>query len=50
MDNRPGAGGSVASALVARAEPDGYTLLINTSSYAVNPSMQRNLGFDAEKT
>lgn len=49
VDNRPGAGGSVASALVARAEPDGYTLLINTSSYAVNPSMQRNLGFDAEK-
>ena len=49
VDNRPGAGGSVASAVVARAEPDGYTLLINTSSYAVNPSMQRNLGFDAEK-
>lgn len=49
VDNRPGAGGSVASAVVARAEPDGYTLLVNTSSYAVNPSMQRNLGFDAEK-
>jgi tripartite-type tricarboxylate transporter receptor subunit TctC len=49
VENRPGAGGSVASAVVARAEPDGYTLLINTSSYAVNPSMQRNLGFDAEK-
>ncbi len=49
VDNRPGAGGRVAAALVARAEPDGYTLLINTSSYAVNPSMQRNLGFDAEK-
>ncbi|MBN9408248.1 MAG: tripartite tricarboxylate transporter substrate binding protein [Burkholderiales bacterium] len=49
VENRPGAGGSVASQVVARAEPDGYTLLINTSSYAVNPSMQRNLGFDAEK-
>jgi tripartite-type tricarboxylate transporter receptor subunit TctC len=49
IENRPGAGGSVASAVVARAEPDGYTLLINTSSYAVNPSMQRNPGFDAEK-
>lgn len=46
VENKPGAGGSVASALVARAEPDGYTLLINTSSYAVNPSMQRQLGFD----
>jgi len=49
VENRAGAGGSVASALVARAEPDGYTLLVNTSAYAVNPSMQRNLGFDAGK-
>jgi tripartite-type tricarboxylate transporter receptor subunit TctC len=49
VENRAGAGGSVASAVVARAEPDGYTLLVNTSSYAVNPSMQRNLGFDATK-
>lgn len=49
VENKPGAGGSVASGQVARAEPDGYTLLVNTSSYAVNPSMQRNLGFDAEK-
>ncbi|MBA2963546.1 MULTISPECIES: tripartite tricarboxylate transporter substrate binding protein [Ramlibacter] len=49
VENRPGAGGSLASGQVARAEPDGYTLLVNTSSYAVNPSMQRSLGFDAEK-
>ena len=49
VENKPGAAGSVASALVARAEPDGYTLMINTSSYAVNPAMQRNLGFDADK-
>lgn len=49
VDNKPGAGGSLASSQVARAEPDGTTLLVNTSSYAVNPAMQRNLGFDAEK-
>lgn len=49
IENKPGAGGSVASGLVARAEADGYTVLVNTSSYAVNPSMQRNVGFDAEK-
>jgi tripartite-type tricarboxylate transporter receptor subunit TctC len=49
VENKPGAGGSVASALVAHAEPDGYTLMVNTSSYAVNPAMQRSLGFDAEK-
>jgi tripartite-type tricarboxylate transporter receptor subunit TctC len=49
VENRPGAGGSVASGVVAKAEPDGYTLLINTSSYAVNPAMQRNLPFDPER-
>lgn len=49
VENRPGAGGSVASGLIARADPDGYTLLINTSSYAVNPAMARNPTFDAEK-
>lgn len=49
VENKPGAGGSVASGIVARAEPDGYTLMINTSSYAVNPAMQRNPGFDSEK-
>ena len=49
VENKPGAGGSVASTVVARAEPDGYTLMINTSSYAVNPAMQRSLGFDPEK-
>ena len=49
IENKPGAGGSVASTIVSRAEADGYTLLINTSSYAVNPAMQRSLGFDAEK-
>lgn len=49
VENRAGAGGSVASAMVAKSEPDGYTLLINTSSYAVNPAMSRSQTFDAEK-
>jgi tripartite-type tricarboxylate transporter receptor subunit TctC len=49
IENRPGAGGSLASGVVARAEPDGSTFLINTSSYAVNPAMQRNLPFDSER-
>ena len=49
VENRGGAGGSIASGIVAKADPDGYTLLINTSSYAVNPAMSRNLPFDPEK-
>lgn len=49
VENRGGAGGSIASAVVAKAEADGYTLLINTSSYAVNPAMARSQTFDAEK-
>ena len=49
VENRPGAGGSVASGVVAKAEPDGYTLLVNTSSLAVNAGMSRNLGFDTDK-
>jgi tripartite-type tricarboxylate transporter receptor subunit TctC len=49
VENRGGAGGSLASGVVAKAEPDGYTLLINTSSYAVNPAMGRVQTFDAEK-
>jgi tripartite-type tricarboxylate transporter receptor subunit TctC len=49
VENRGGAGGSIASAFVAKADADGYTLLINTSAYAVNPAMQRNIPFDSEK-
>lgn len=49
VENKAGAGGSIASGVVAKAEADGYTLLINTSSYAVNPAMARNQSFDAEK-
>ncbi|AOB29430.1 hypothetical protein AKI39_00245 [Bordetella sp. H567] len=49
VENRPGAAGSVAAAMVARARPDGYTFLIDTSAYAVNPAMQRDLQFDSEK-
>ncbi|HSI56134.1 MAG TPA: tripartite tricarboxylate transporter substrate binding protein [Ideonella sp.] len=49
VENRAGAGGSLGSGVVAKADPDGYTILINTSAYAVNPAMDRNQSFDAEK-
>jgi tripartite-type tricarboxylate transporter receptor subunit TctC len=45
-DNRPGAGGNLAIALAAKAAPDGYTMVIATSSIAVSPSLYANLGYD----
>lgn len=47
-DNRPGAGGSIASELVAKAPPDGYTLLMNSSGITITPSIMK-LGYDPRK-
>jgi tripartite-type tricarboxylate transporter receptor subunit TctC len=49
VDNRPSAGGNVAGELVARATPDGHTLLIVTPTHVVNPSLYRDLRYDALK-
>lgn len=46
VDNRPGAGSLVGTELVAKATPDGYTLLIIASSFSINPSMYSKLPFD----
>ena len=48
-DNRGGAGGSIASAIAARAAPDGYTLIINSNAHVVNPSMWEKLHYDTLK-
>ncbi len=46
VENRPGAGGSIASAQVVRAEADGHTVLIPSSSHAVNPAVYPSLPYD----
>ena len=46
IENRPGAGGTIGGALVAKSEPDGYTLLVHSSSYTVTPSTYRDLPYD----
>jgi tripartite-type tricarboxylate transporter receptor subunit TctC len=46
VDNRPGAGTTIGSALVARAAPDGYTLLFASVSLATSVSLYRNLPYD----
>jgi tripartite-type tricarboxylate transporter receptor subunit TctC len=48
-ENRAGAGGSVGSAVVARADPDGYTLLINSNAHCVNPAIYAKLPYDTTK-
>jgi tripartite-type tricarboxylate transporter receptor subunit TctC len=47
VENRPGAGGITGADVVAKAAPDGYTLLVTSISHTINPSMRKNLPFDA---
>lgn len=49
VDNRPGGGGNPGIALVARANPDGYTLLLTSTAIAVNPALFTNLPYDPLK-
>jgi tripartite-type tricarboxylate transporter receptor subunit TctC len=46
VDNRPGAGGTIGAAVVAKAEPDGYTILVNSSAHAISPALYANLAYD----
>jgi tripartite-type tricarboxylate transporter receptor subunit TctC len=46
VDNRPGAGSIIGTDLVAKATPDGYTLLVVASSITLNPTLHKNLPFD----
>jgi len=45
-ENRPGAGGTVGSEFVVRSDPDGYTLLANSSAHAANPGIYKDMRYD----
>jgi tripartite-type tricarboxylate transporter receptor subunit TctC len=48
-ENRAGAGGTIGGAIVARAEPDGYMLLINSSQHSASPAVYSNLSYDTAR-
>lgn len=51
IDNKPGANGSIAAEFVAKAKPDGYTLLIGTNStHGANPGLQKDMRYDPIKS
>jgi len=49
VESRAGAGGNIGAAAVAKSVPDGYTVLVTTSAFAVNVSLSPNSGYDAER-
>src|SRR3990170_878215 len=49
VENRPGAGTMIGGEVVARAAPDGYTLLMGISTLAINPAMYKKVPYDALK-
>src|ERR1051325_93722 len=49
IENKPGAGTVIGTDMVAKAEPDGHTLLMGTFAHAVNPSLRARLPYDSEK-
>lgn len=46
VENHPGAGGTLGAAVVAKSNPDGYTMLVNSSAHTISPSLYPNLSYD----
>jgi tripartite-type tricarboxylate transporter receptor subunit TctC len=49
VENRPGAGGAMSASIVSKAAPDGYTLLLQSSQFAVNAALNEKLPYDVVK-
>jgi tripartite-type tricarboxylate transporter receptor subunit TctC len=49
VENKPGAGGTIGTGAVARAKPDGYTLLVQSASYTVTPITYPNTAYDTQR-
>jgi len=49
VENRPGAGGQIGTSVVVKAEPDGHTLLVQSSSHSANPAIYKTLPYDPLK-
>lgn len=49
VENHPGANGNIGISIVAKADPDGYTLLVASSVIFVNPTLSKNANYDAQK-
>src|SRR6266850_687877 len=49
IENRPGANGIVGADVVAKAPPDGYTLMVYSSGFVINPFVHKSLPYDTEK-
>jgi len=50
VENRPGAGGLIGTGVVVNSDPDGYTLLVQSASYAANPAIYKKLPYDPIKS
>lgn len=50
VENRPGASGNIGTGIVAKARPDGYTLLMASSAYVINPNLYKNIPYDPIKS